>query len=50
MKKCPSFDSRNYGYNKLTKLIESLGTLEIDQRDTGNKTVKHIYIRLKNVG
>ncbi len=50
LKKCPSFDSRNYGYRKLTQLMAAVGTLEIDQRDTGNKTVKHIYIRLKSVG
>ena len=47
LKKQPSFDSRNYGYNKLTPLIHSTGLFEIDQRDTSNRGIKHIYIRDK---
>ncbi len=47
LKKQPSFDSRNYGYTKLTPLIKSIGIFEIDQRDTTNRGIKHIYIRDK---
>lgn len=47
LKKQPSFDSRNYGFTKLTPLIKSAGLFEIDQRDTTNRGIKHIYIRDK---
>ncbi len=47
LKKQPSFDSRNYGYIKMTPLIKSTGLFEIDQRDTSNRGIKHIYIRDK---
>jgi len=47
VKKQPSFDSRNYGYTKLTPLIQSTGLFDIDQRDTSNRGIKHIYIRSK---
>lgn len=44
-KKQPSFDSRNYGFSKLTPMIRAMGDYEIDQREgAGNQ--KHIYIRL----
>lgn len=45
LRKQPSFDSRNYGYSKLTNFIKSLGIFEIDKRDTSNRGIKHIYIR-----
>ena len=44
-KKKPSFDSRNYGYRKLTQLIQATGKFEIDQRETANNHIKHVYIR-----
>lgn len=47
LKKQPSFDSRNYGFSKLCPLIRSTGLFEIDQRDTNNRQIKHIYIRTK---
>lgn len=47
LKKQPSFDPRNYGYNKLTPLIKAIGRYEIDARDTGNNS-KQIYIRFRN--
>ena len=47
LKKQPSFDSRNYGYQKLTPLIKSIGRFDIDQRETANSHIKHIYIRIK---
>ena len=45
LRKNPAFDSRNYGYNKLTNFIKSLGIFEVDKRDTTNRGIKHIYIR-----
>lgn len=47
IKKQPAFDSRNYGYTKLTPLIKSTGLFDIDQRDTSNRGIKHIFIRDK---
>lgn len=48
LKKQPSFDSRNYGFSKLCPLIRSTGLFEIDQRDTNNRQIKHIFIRAKS--
>ncbi|MEA4890227.1 MAG: NYN domain-containing protein [Clostridiaceae bacterium] len=47
LKKQPSFDSRNYGFEKLTPMIKSMGIYEIDVRETGHSSSKHIYIRIK---
>ncbi len=47
IKKKPDFDPRNYGYSKMLPLIRSMNQFEIDERDTGKKNVKHIYIRKK---
>jgi hypothetical protein len=47
LKKRPDFDSRNYGFPKLFQLIKSLGKFEIDERDSGKRNIKHIYIRAK---
>jgi hypothetical protein len=44
LKKQPDFDPRNFGYPKLTPLIKSLD-FEIDERDSGQNNIKHIYIR-----
>ncbi len=47
LKKQPSFDSRNYGYQKLSQLIQAMDRFEIAPRDTANAHVKHIFIREK---
>ena len=47
LKKRPDFDPRNYGFGKLLPLIRSLHNFEIDQRETGRKNVKLVYIRAK---
>jgi len=44
LKKQPDFDPRNFGFTKLTPLIRSLD-FEIDERDSGQNNIKHIYIR-----
>ena len=47
-KKRPDFDSRNYGFQKLTQLLESfIDKFEIEKRDTSNPHIKHIYVRNK---
>lgn len=46
-KKRPNFDSRNYGFEKLTPLIKSIGKFEIDQRINPKSRHKLIYVRLK---
>lgn len=46
VKKQPDFDCRNYGFPKLTPLIESTGKFDIDVREK-DRNVKHIYIRIK---
>lgn len=47
LKKRPDFDPRNYGYEKLLPLIESLQNFEIDKRETGRKNVRLVYIKAK---
>lgn len=48
VKKKPEFDPRNYGYNKLTPFLKSLSDiLEIDERDSEKKGIKHVYVRLR---
>ena len=49
MKKQPDFDSRNYGYAKLTPLIRYINKFEIDERESGQRNGKLIYIRNKKV-
>ncbi|PIE85590.1 Maebl [Candidatus Gracilibacteria bacterium] len=44
-KKQPSFDSRNYGFEKLTPLIKATGKFEIEQRDNPKSRYKLIYVR-----
>ena len=46
-KKQPNFDSRNYGFEKLTALIRSLKEFEIEQRD--NPKSRHKLMFVKNV-
>ena len=47
-KKQPSFDARNYGFEKLTPLIVSTGKFEIDKRDNAGKSrLKLVYVRNK---
>lgn len=46
-KKQPDFDARNYGFAKLTPLVKSLKNFEIEERESGNYRIKHIYIRNK---
>jgi uncharacterized LabA/DUF88 family protein len=47
MKKQPNFDSRNFGFQKLTSLFNSLPQFEIDKRETEKKNGKLVFIRNK---
>ncbi|CAN7525124.1 NYN domain-containing protein [Cupriavidus necator] len=44
-KQAPEFDSRNYGYGKLSELVQATGLFEVETRNGGNN--KTIWIRLK---
>ena len=46
-KKQPNFDSRNYGFQKLTPLIHSIPDFEIERREDSRGRSKLIYVRLK---
>ncbi|MDA3860474.1 MAG: NYN domain-containing protein [Melioribacteraceae bacterium] len=46
-KKQPNFDSRNYGFAKLTPLIKSIKNFEIDQRESPKGRFKLIYVKIK---
>ena len=45
-KRMPEFDVRNFGYNKFTSFIKSLGTYEWDERKDANGQ-KQIYFRIR---
>ena len=46
-KKQPNFDSRNYGFEKLTPLINSIDKFEIEQRESPKGRFKLIYVKIK---
>lgn len=46
-KKQPNFDPRNYGFQKLTPLINSIKRFEIEQRDNPKSSNKLIFVRNK---
>jgi uncharacterized LabA/DUF88 family protein len=46
-KKQPNFDSRNFGFQKLTPLIKSISRFEIEQRENQKGRHKLIYVRIK---
>jgi len=46
-KKQPNFDSRNFGYQKLTPLIKSIKKFEIEQRESLKGKYKLIYVKVK---
>jgi uncharacterized LabA/DUF88 family protein len=46
-KKQPNFDSRNYGFEKLTPMIKSTNQFEIESRESVKGKFKLIYVRNK---
>lgn len=48
VRKKPEFDPRNYGFSKLTPMLKSLtDILEIDERDSEKRGIKHVFVRLR---
>lgn len=48
VKKKPEFDPRNYGFSKLTPMLKSLTEIvEIDERESDKKGIKHVFVRLR---
>ncbi|MFD2518875.1 NYN domain-containing protein [Salinimicrobium flavum] len=47
-KKQPNFDSRNYGFQKLTPMINSIDKFEIESRENQRGKYKLIYVRSKD--
>lgn len=49
-KKQPNFDSRNYGFEKLTPLIQSIGRFEIERRENTRGKGTLIFVKNKSKG
>ncbi|MFD2201021.1 NYN domain-containing protein [Shivajiella indica] len=47
-KKQPNFDSRNYGFQKLTPMISSINAFEIEERESQRGRHKLIFVRNKD--
>lgn len=47
IKKKTDFDPRNYGFQKLYPLIKKIGEFEIQEKETGENNIRHIYIKNK---
>jgi len=47
-KKQANFDSRNYGFEKLTPLIKSIDNFDIEQRESPKSKYKLIYVKNKD--
>jgi uncharacterized LabA/DUF88 family protein len=46
-KKQPNFDSRNFGFEKLTPLIKSIGKFDIERREDYKGRSKLVYVKNK---
>lgn len=46
-KRYPDFDSRDYGFQKLTQLVSSFSTFEVQSRPTSDPNTKLFYARMK---
>ncbi len=46
-KKQPNFDARNYGFEKLTPMIKSTGSFEVEQRENPKSKYKLIFVKNK---
>lgn len=47
LKKQANFDARNFGFEKLTPMFNSINKFEIEERSQGNSRFKLIYVRNK---
>jgi uncharacterized LabA/DUF88 family protein len=46
-KKQPNFDSRNYGFQKLTPLLQSITAIEVERREDSKGRKKLVYVKMK---
>ena len=46
-KKQPNFDSRNYGFQKLTPLFQSINAIEVERREDSKGRKKLVYVKMK---
>ena len=46
LKKRPEFDARNYGFKRLSDLVQALPYVDVQERQTGSGN-KHDYVRWK---
>ena len=46
-KKQPNFDSRNYGYQNLSRLIKSMKKFDMEKRESPKGRTKLIYVKIK---
>ena len=46
-KKQPNFDSRNYGFQKLTPLLQSITAIEVERREDAKGRKKLVYVKMK---
>lgn len=49
-KKQPDFDSRNYGFAKLSSLLKSSEHFELDERETGPRSGRQVFVRNRENG
>ena len=47
-KKQPNFDSRNYGFQKLTPLFQSISSIEVERREDTKGRKKLIYVKMRD--
>ena len=47
IKKKTDFDPRNYGFTKLYPLVKKINKFEIQERETGERNIRHIYLKNK---
>lgn len=47
-KKQPDFDSRNYGFKKISQLIKSLNKFDFEDRKLPNQSTKLLYVKNRN--
>ena len=45
-KQAPDFDARNYGYRKLSELVQASGLFEIEKRKIGDGSATQTYVRM----
>ena len=46
-KQAPEFDARNYGYRKLSELVQASGLFDIEKRKSGDGATTQTYVRMR---